>query len=62
MAEQLLHGAQVSAAVEQMARERVAQNVGRHARRVEPGLGRDILQFDGERLPRHMPLGGPRRE
>ncbi len=56
MAEQLLHGAQVGAAVEQMAGEGVAQHVRADALGVEPGLLGDQLQILREALARQVAL------
>ena len=56
MAEQLLHRAQVGAAVEQMAGEGVAQHVRDDALGVEAGLLGQLLQVLGEALARQVAL------
>jgi len=60
VAEQLLDGAQVGAALEQVAGEGVTQHMGREPFGVEAGAGRQRLQLLGEALARQMTLLGAR--
>ena len=52
VAEQHLHHPQVGAAMQQMAGKGVAQHVGRHAVRADPGTSRQPLEIACENLPR----------
>ena len=62
MTEKLLHGSEIRAAIEQMAREGVAQHVRRDALGADAGLGRNVFQILREALPRHMTERRFRRE
>ena len=57
MTEELLDGAQVGAAVEQVACEGMAQDVGADALGSDTGGGGDVLQVLGEALTRQVALG-----
>ena len=57
MAEELLDRAQVGAAVEEVAREGVAQDVWADALRRDAGGGGDVLEFLGEALTGEVSLG-----
>ena len=52
MAEQLLHGAQIGAVLQQMAGKGVAQHVRRYLRRGDAGPRGQPLQVAGKDLPR----------
>ena len=54
MAEQLLHGAQIGAALEQMAGEGVTEHMRRDARRLDPRFQSERLELLAEALPRQM--------
>ena len=61
MAEQLLHGAKIRAALQQMAGEGVAEHMRRDARRLDAGGERERLQLLAEALPGQM-LAARRRK
>lgn len=54
MTEQLLDGAQVSAAIEKVARKRMAQDVRADPVRIQPCFYREILEILGKTLARQM--------
>ena len=54
MAEQCLHDAQVGAVMQKMACEGVAQHMGAHLFRAQPGADGNLLQFARRMLPRQM--------
>ena len=62
VAQELLQGAQVGAAVEQVAREGVAQDVRADALGIEAGFDGELLQVVGETLPGDVPLSTTRWE
>ena len=62
MAQQGLDHAQIGAALQQMRGEGMAQDVGRDARRADPGGHRDILQQAVEPLPGQVAFLCPRGE
>src|SRR5581483_955548 len=62
MTQELLHGAQVGAALEQVAGEGVAQHVRRDARRLDPRRDRQRLELLTEALARQMLAPGRRKE
>src|SRR4051812_20833735 len=62
VAEHRLDAAQVGAAVEEMRREGMAQDVRRDARRVDPRRERQLLQELPAALPGEPPAGAARRE
>ena len=57
VAEELLHRAQVGAAIEQVAREGEAQDVRADALGVEAGFGGEFLQLEAEMLAGDVALG-----
>jgi hypothetical protein len=54
VAEQLLHGAKVGAALKQMTGEGVAEHMRRYPRRLDPRFERERLELLAEALPRQM--------
>ena len=62
VAKHLLDGAEICPALQQVAREAVAQHVGREFCSVEPCLTAQGLEFEREMLPRQVSGGTGRRE
>lgn len=60
VAKELLQGAQVGAAVEQVAREGMSQHVRAHTVGIEAGFGREFLQVLGKTLAGDMALRATR--
>src|SRR6185437_12309812 len=62
MAQHLLNAPEIGAVAEEVAREGVAQNVRRDARRIDAGVERQLLQELAAAPPRQMALGAARGE
>lgn len=55
VAQKRLDGAQIRPALEEMGRKRVAKDVGRDPRRIDPGRVRKTLEHLQDALARQMP-------
>ena len=62
MSEKLLHCSEVRTPVEQVARERMSENMRRYAVGTDGGFASDVLEVLRKPLSRHVPGCRPRRK